>query len=1117
MELESFCVADAFALPPDASPEEDGASRAAACAEEGSRVVVATIVRPLLSHESDGALPSTASHHQPSLTRAPACEQLAALSACWRPPASRRRVCSEVVVPSALLTLSAQVSLSSGHTFTFDFVYGAGGRDAAALFADCVAPLVDGTLQGLNATILAYGQTGSGKTHAMGSAAGSSGGVIPLAVRHLFEALAAANAAEGCGATATQVHVTFVELYQEEVRDLLAESGAPPLQLRDVPGGNGAALPDAHALPCACAKDVDAALARGAAARATAATGMNATSSRSHAVLTLHLERVSGGPLPLTTRAKLHLVDLAGSERAKRTGAEGSRFAEGCSINKGLLSLGNVIAALGDDARRRAGGHVPYRDSKLTRLLADALGGNSRTLMLACVSPADCSCDESLNTLKYANRARNIRNRVAANVEAAPSAEELASLRRALAAAHAELAAARRGGGVTLAESGGRALAEAVWRAERAEGRACAQQRAAEQVGLALAQAEDALHSAQAQALDAAVARDAALMRLEALQEEDKENEAPEKRRTEGTLRRRLRAIAALKRAVGALTVQLLAAGMTPARPGGAEAAEEPADDDEEAEEGGEEASPGAELDAEEEEQTVELGQRTEQALAALADARAGVFEARRAHASQQLAALDAALLHSEQQLTADDSLAPGASDGGAAELREHYERVLSCMEGERETLLAERSRLVSALEAASAAKCSSGEDSVAGSKLRSLEAKLAALQRKLREHAAAEASRAAASERSKSLAADIQRMKAARVELVRRMERDAKAHTAAARAASCALDKERRAARKAAAQAAQSDAAARRTEAVLRRKTEEVASAQRTISVLRAARAAQPSRAPPPPTGAQAECGAAAPGEQGAAWAQAQVAAGAATAWSNVRSLQEARDLLSALFDHPYPRCSAAQPAAVGEPAPPAHAPAAAPASKARPMARAKAVRRWRDPTDASDSEGEGEGGEPSGSSASSGGGDSGAWNAACDSAGDQDASSGGPGAWGLRTHAAPKRSRARPPFRLLLSPAQPRSPRSPRMGAQEEQRALCERGGTGGEGEEETDPQVAALSHLLASSRASRERLQGLLFSAAHPRSPLAAVSPNGAATPTSLAAKLAMADAVHTTAAL
>ncbi|KAI7731992.1 hypothetical protein M8C21_030180 [Ambrosia artemisiifolia] len=113
--------------------------------------------------------------------------------------------------------------------------------------------------------------------------------------------------------------------------------------------------------------------------------------------------------------AKLHLVDLAGSERAKKTGADGMRLREGIHINKGLLALGNVISALGDDKKRKEGGHVPYRDSKLTRLLQDSLGGNSKTVMIACVSPADTNAEETLNTLKYANRARNIQNKAIVN------------------------------------------------------------------------------------------------------------------------------------------------------------------------------------------------------------------------------------------------------------------------------------------------------------------------------------------------------------------------------------------------------------------------------------------------------------------------------------------------------------------------------------------------------------------------------------------------------------------------------------------------------------------------------------------------------------------------------
>lgn len=111
--------------------------------------------------------------------------------------------------------------------------------------------------------------------------------------------------------------------------------------------------------------------------------------------------------------AKFHFVDLAGSERAKRTGATGATLKEGISINKGLLALGNVISALTDDAKKNA--HVPYRDSKLTRILQDSLGGNSRTSMIACVSPAEVNFEETLNTLKYASRARNIKNKPIVN------------------------------------------------------------------------------------------------------------------------------------------------------------------------------------------------------------------------------------------------------------------------------------------------------------------------------------------------------------------------------------------------------------------------------------------------------------------------------------------------------------------------------------------------------------------------------------------------------------------------------------------------------------------------------------------------------------------------------
>lgn len=183
---------------------------------------------------------------------------------------------------------------------------------------------------------------------------------------------------------------------------------------------------------------------------------MNSSSSRSHAIFTITVEQKRKWDSPTACAgvlddssddylcAKLHLVDLAGSERAKRTGADGMRFKEGVHINKGLLALGNVISALGDDKKRKEGGHVPYRDSKLTRLLQDSLGGNSRTVMIACVSPADSNAEETLNTLKYANRARNIQNKPTVNRD--PMAAEMQRMRHQLELMQAELICARGGG-----------------------------------------------------------------------------------------------------------------------------------------------------------------------------------------------------------------------------------------------------------------------------------------------------------------------------------------------------------------------------------------------------------------------------------------------------------------------------------------------------------------------------------------------------------------------------------------------------------------------------------------------------------------------------------------------
>ncbi|OIW04314.1 hypothetical protein TanjilG_32506 [Lupinus angustifolius] len=316
-----------------------------------------------------------------------------------------------------------QVQIGS-HSFTYDYVYGGTGSPLSAIYDDCVLPLVDALFNGYNATVLAYGQTGSGKTYTMGTnytGEGSSGGIIPRVMETIF------NRVQTMKQSAEfLIRVSFIEIFKEEVFDLLdpnsskgevlctAKIAVParvPIQIRET-GNGGITLAGVTEPEVKTKEEMASFLSRGSLSRATGSTNMNSQSSRSHAIFTITMEQKNGDDVLC---AKLHLVDLAGSERAKRTGADGMRLKEGIHINKGLLALGNVISALGDERKRKEGGHVPYRDSKLTRLLQDSLGGNSKTMMIACVSPADTNAEETLNTLKYANRARNIQNKAVIN------------------------------------------------------------------------------------------------------------------------------------------------------------------------------------------------------------------------------------------------------------------------------------------------------------------------------------------------------------------------------------------------------------------------------------------------------------------------------------------------------------------------------------------------------------------------------------------------------------------------------------------------------------------------------------------------------------------------------
>nr|VDC68329.1 unnamed protein product [Brassica rapa] len=361
-----------------------------------------------------------------------------------------------------------QVQIGS-HSFTFDHVYGSTGSPSTEMYQECAAPLVDGLFQGYNATVLAYGQTGSGKTYTMGTGCGDNStqtGIVPQVMNALFTKIETLK-----DHIEFQIHVSFIEIHKEEVQDLLDPStinksdtkvahvpGKPPIQIRE--SSNGViTLAGSTEVSVSTLKEMAACLDQGSVSRATGSTNMNNQSSRSHAIFTISVEQMrkvnnntdsseNGSLKEEYLCAKLHLVDLAGSERAKRTGSDGMRFKEGVHINKGLLALGNVISALGDEKKRKDGAHVPYRDSKLTRLLQDSLGGNSRTVMIACISPADINAEETLNTLKYANRARNIRNKPVVNRD--PVSSEMLKMRQQLEYLQAELSL--RNGGSSCAE-----------------------------------------------------------------------------------------------------------------------------------------------------------------------------------------------------------------------------------------------------------------------------------------------------------------------------------------------------------------------------------------------------------------------------------------------------------------------------------------------------------------------------------------------------------------------------------------------------------------------------------------------------------------------------------------
>lgn len=293
---------------------------------------------------------------------------------------------------------------TNGKMFTYDAVYDHTSTQQD-VYDESVYPLVNSVLEGFNGTIFAYGQTGTGKTYTMEGNRnhGLDGmGIIPRSFDQIFTHISRTDNMQYL------VRASYLEIYQEEIRDLLDTNPKKRYELRENID-TGVYVKDLQSFVCKSVAEIEHVMTIGNQNRTIGATNMNEHSSRSHAIFIVTIEMSDTSPeLKNQVRVgKLNLVDLAGSERQSKTGSTGTRLKEASKINLSLSALGNVISALVDGR----GQHIPYRDSKLTRLLQDSLGGNAKTLMVANIGPASYNYEESLTTLRYANRAKNIKNK----------------------------------------------------------------------------------------------------------------------------------------------------------------------------------------------------------------------------------------------------------------------------------------------------------------------------------------------------------------------------------------------------------------------------------------------------------------------------------------------------------------------------------------------------------------------------------------------------------------------------------------------------------------------------------------------------------------------------------
>ena len=333
-----------------------------------------------------------------------------------------------------------QVSISNPNepseqpkSFTYDGAYDEHTQQRNFYEESCFG-IVESVLEGFNGTIFAYGQTGCGKSFTMQGPPGGPDmrGVIPNSFSHIFDSVKASTEVQYL------IRCSYLEIYNEEIKDLLGNQKDPTkCDIKEDPQ-KGVFVKGLTDVVVDTEDQLMAMLEKGISFRTVAATQMNAESSRSHSIFTVVVEMSSidkDSGKEMLRAGKLNLVDLAGSERQKKTGASGALLKEGAKINLSLSALGNVISALSEGGK---GKHIPYRDSKLTRMLQDSLGGNTKTLMVAAISPADYNYEETMSTLRYANRAKNIKNKPKINEDPKDTMlrefkEEIERLRKMLA------------------------------------------------------------------------------------------------------------------------------------------------------------------------------------------------------------------------------------------------------------------------------------------------------------------------------------------------------------------------------------------------------------------------------------------------------------------------------------------------------------------------------------------------------------------------------------------------------------------------------------------------------------------------------------------------------------